>query len=212
MSSMWKIDPARTALLVIDMQNDFVLEGYPMEVPMARQRVPAMREMIQACRRAAIPVIYTQHILLDAFPISPLEATYNPRLLQAGMRRGSFGAEVVEALKPRTEDIVIEKHRYDAFHNTPLQTILATLRGLNAIDTLIISGTLTEVCCESTARSAYMRDYKVVFASDATGALSEQAQRTTEHNIRHFFGRTLSVAQIIAELHGEDVMEAADEH
>ncbi|MFP3548713.1 isochorismatase family cysteine hydrolase, partial [Rhizobium sp. SIMBA_035] len=82
------------------------------------------------------------------------------------------GAKIVDDLKPEQNDVVLQKHRYDAFHNTPLDTILKTIRGLHQVDTVLIIGTLTEVCCESTARSAYMRDYKVAFVSDATGALS----------------------------------------
>jgi ureidoacrylate peracid hydrolase len=183
------------------MQNDFVLDGYPMEVPMARRRLPRMQEVIRNCREAGIPVVYTQHILLDTFDISPLESTYNPSLLDAGMRRGSVGSKIVGDLKPEENDVVIQKHRYDAFHNTPLDTVLKSIRGLHQVDTVIIVGTLTEVCCESTARSAYMRDYKVAFVSDATGALSEDAQSATEKNIRSFFGRVLTTAQLADEIH-----------
>ena len=167
---MWSIDAARSALLMIDMQNDFVLEGAPMEVPMARKRLPEMVTAVAACRQAGIPVIYSRHVLLDSFDVSPLETTYNQRLQTVGMRRGTDGVEVVEELKPEADDYVLDKHRYDAFHNTPLKSVLATIRGLNAVDTVIIAGTLTEVCCESTARSAYMNDYKVAFLRTLPGA------------------------------------------
>ncbi|MFF4790299.1 cysteine hydrolase family protein [Streptomyces sp. NPDC001276] len=73
------------------MQNDFVLEGYPMEVPMARHRIPRMQEVVAECRAAGIPVVHTQHILLDTFNVSPLESTYNPALLSAGMPEGTGG-------------------------------------------------------------------------------------------------------------------------
>ncbi|MFI6445731.1 isochorismatase family protein [Kitasatospora sp. NPDC050543] len=194
------MNPQRTALLVIDMQNDFVLEGYPMEVPMARRRIPRMQEVIGECRRAGMPVIFTEHILLDTFDVSPLESTYNPALVTAGMRRGSFGSKVVDLLKPRPGDVVIRKHRYDAFHNTQLETVLATVSGPRQVDTVIIIGTLTEVCCDSTARGAYMRDYKVAFIGDATGALSDEAQAATVKNIGTFFGRALSTGELVAEI------------
>ncbi|MEW9518272.1 isochorismatase family protein [Streptomyces tubercidicus] len=197
---MWRVNPQKAALLVIDMQNDFVLEGHPMEVPMARRRIPRMQEVADECRAAGIPVIYTEHMLLDAFDVSPLESTYNPALLVAGMRKGSFGAKVIDDLKPRPGDTVIRKHRYDAFHNTQLETVLATVSGPRQVDTVIIIGTLTEVCCDSTARGAYMRDYKVAFVGDATGALSEEAQTATEKNIGTFFGRTLSTGELVAEI------------
>jgi len=197
---MWRVDPQKAALLIIDMQNDFVLEGHPMEVPMARRRIPRMQEVIDECRTAGIPVIYTEHILLDTFNVSPLESTYNPALLVAGMRKGSFGSQVIDDLKPRPGDTVIRKHRYDAFHNTQLETVLATVSGPRQVDTVIIIGTLTEVCCDSTARGAYMRDYQVAFVSDATGALSDEAQTATEKNIGTFFGRALSTGELVAEI------------
>ncbi|WP_232839221.1 isochorismatase family protein [Streptomyces triticisoli] len=197
---MWRVNPQKTALLVIDMQNDFVLEGYPMEVPMARRRIPRMQEVITECRAAGIPVVYTQHILLDTFNVSPLESAYNPALLNAGMREGSFGAEVVDDLKPEPDDVVIQKHRYDAFHNTQLENVLTSISGLRQVDTVIIIGTLTEVCCDSTARGAYMRDFKVAFISDATGALSDEAQAATEKTISTFFGRVLPTGELVAEI------------
>lgn len=196
----WEIDPETCALLVIDMQNDFVLEGFPMEVPMARERLGTMREVVARCREAGVPVIYTQQILLDSFDISPLETAYQPWLREAGMRDGTYGAEIVAELKPEPGEVVIRKHRYDAFHNTQLAGVLNTVRGLHKVDTVIISGTLTEVCCESTARSAFMRDYQVVFLADATGALSDEAQEATLRSMGKFFGRVLTSAELFAEL------------
>ncbi|KOU26427.1 hypothetical protein ADK52_09525 [Streptomyces sp. WM6372] len=200
MNATWHVNPQKSALLVIDMQNDFVLQGYPMEVPMARRGIPRMQEVVGECRAAGIPVIYTEHILLDGFNVSPLESTYNPALLAAGMRKGSFGSKVVDGLRPEPDDVVIRKHRYDAFHNTQLETVLANISGPRQVDTVIIVGTLTEVCCDSTARGAYMRDYKVAFVGDATGALSDEAQRATERNIAAFFGRVLSTGELTAEI------------
>jgi nicotinamidase-related amidase len=197
---MWKIDPAKTALLVIDMQNDFVLEGHPMEVPEARTAIPYIQQLIATSRELGIPVIYSQHTLRDDFAVSPLESAYNERLLTVGMRKGTYGVQVIDALKPAENDVVIEKYRYDAFHATNLEPVLRSIRGLNQIDTVIITGTLTEVCCESTARGAYMRDYKVAFVSDATGALTAPAQVATENVISTFFGRVLTTAEAESEL------------
>ncbi|MFJ1651211.1 isochorismatase family protein [Streptomyces sp. NPDC088337] len=206
---MWRVNPQKTALLVIDMQNDFVLEGYPMEVPMARRRIPRMQEVITECRAAGIPVVYTQHILLDTFNVSPLESTYNTALLSAGMRKGTFGAQVVDDLKPEADDVVVVKHRYDAFHNTHLENVLTSISGLREVDTVIIIGTLTEVCCDSTARGAYMRDFKVAFVGDATGARSEEAQAATENTIGTFFGRLLTTGELVAEIRADREGRAA---
>ncbi|MBB4790125.1 isochorismatase family protein [Streptomyces nodosus] len=201
MNAKWRVNPQNAALLVIDMQNDFVLEGYPMEVPMARRRLPAMQEVIAECRASEIPVVYTRHILLDAFDVSPLESAYNPALLSAGLRKGTSGSQVVDDLRPEPDDVVIQKHRYDAFHNTQLENVLTSISGLRQVDTVIVIGTLTEVCCDSTARGAYMRDFKVAFVSDATGARSDEAQRATENTIGTFFGRVLTTRELVAEIH-----------
>jgi nicotinamidase-related amidase len=171
-----------------------------MEVPEARTAIPYIQKLIATSRELGIPVIYSQHTLRDDFAVSPLESTYNERLLTVGLRNGTFGVQVIDALKPAENDIVIEKYRYDAFHATNLEPVLRSIRGLNQIDTVIIPGTPTEVCCESTARGAYMRDYKVAFVSGATGALTAPAQVATENVMRTFFGRVLTTTETDSKL------------
>ena len=197
---MWKIDPAKSALIVVDMQNDFVLEGAPMEVPNARNAIANIQRLITASRKLDVPVFYTQHTLLDGAFNSPLEAAYNPKLFEAGMRKGTDGWLVIDDLKPQAGDTLIEKYRYNAFHNTLLEPTLRTIRGLNQIDTVLITGTLTEVCCDSTARGAFMRDFQVAFIDDATGGLSAEAENATFDAMGKFFGRVLHTDQALAEL------------
>jgi nicotinamidase-related amidase len=192
----WLFDKQRAALLVIDMQSDFVDEGAVMEVTMARHRIPAMRQVVELCRAQGVPVIYTQHVLSDLFDISPLETSYQPKLKTKGMREGSAGTEIVAALAPLPGDVVIKKHRYDAFHNTQLETVLRNIRGAGRVDTVIIIGTVTSICCESTARSAFMRDYKVAFISDANGGLDAASHNATLDIIGKVFGRVMAVAEL----------------
>lgn len=194
---MWTFDASSSVLLVVDMQRDFVEEGRPMEVPMARERIPQMRQLVDGARAAGVPVVFTQHVLTDRFNISPLESSNNPRLLTEGMRDGTDGIEVVEGLDARPGDHYVRKHRYDAFYNTTLEVLLNTVRGYRTVDTLVIAGTLTEVCCESTARSAFMRDFKVAFAGESTGALSDSAQAATLDAITRYFGRVMTNAEIL---------------
>lgn len=195
---MWTVTPARLVHLIIDMQKDFVEPGRPMEVPMARDRLPQMLQLLQHSRHQEIPIIYTQHVLFDTFDVSPLETAIQPKLKQTGLRNGTDGIKVVDHLAPRTDDITVVKHRYDAFHNTELESLLNTMRGLRTVDTVLITGTVTEACCESTARSAFMRDYKVIFASEATGGLTPEGQIATERTISNFFGRVMTNAEIAA--------------
>lgn len=193
----WELNLDKTALLVIDMQNDFVREGAPMEVPMARRYLPNMHKIFTHCRKAGVPVIYTQHVLHDHWDISPLEVAYNPRLREKGLRLGTQGAEIIDELKPLPHEYIIQKHRYDGFHNTQLENVLATVRGLNEVDTVIITGTVTNICCESTARSAFMRDYKVLMVSDANGGLDESSQQATLTIIERVFGRVMDTNELL---------------
>ena len=161
----WVIDPDETALLVIDMQKDFVDPDAPMFVPMNRDILPNLRELVEASRSAGMEVIYTQHVhdpsgkdmgLMDDF--------WEPIRTQEGLVDGTEGVEVHEKLAPKEDELQIKKHRYSAFYNTDLDLELRN-RG---IETLIITGCVTNQCCESTARSAQFRDYEPIFVSDGT--------------------------------------------
>jgi ureidoacrylate peracid hydrolase len=196
----WRFDKSRAALLVIDMQRDFVDEGAIMEVPMARQRLPEMRRILDCCRADGVPVFFTRHVLSDRFDVSPLETTYIPRLKTAGMREGTPGVEVVDALMPLAGETIVDKHRYDAFYNTRLDTALRNVRGPNGVDTVIIIGTVTNICCESTARSAFMRDYKVASISDANGGLDQASHEATLGIIGKVFGRVMTTEDLLTEM------------
>lgn len=196
----WRLNAQRAALLVIDMQNDFLEKGAVLEVPMARKILPNLKKLLSACRKSGIPVVYTAHEHLPDGQDSPLELAYFPQLKKRGLRRGTRGVEIYDEIAPTPGDLVIKKHRYDAFYNTDLDTLLRNIRGPGTVDTLIITGTVTNICCESTARSAFMRDYKVVFVSDATGGIDKASHDATLKIIGLAFGRISSTAEVIAEL------------
>ncbi len=159
-----QLDPQRTAMIVVDMENDFVAENAPLETPAARAMVPKLVEALSTCRDAGVKVIYTTHVHrrdgsdLGLFSFSPVIA--QGRALAEGTR----GVEVYAEVAPRPDEHVIRKHRFSAFFGTDLDMIL---RGWG-VDTVIIAGATTENCCHATARDALFRDYKVVFLSDAT--------------------------------------------
>ena len=197
----WRIMRDKTALLVIDMQNAFVEEGGPLEVPMARACVPAIQKLLAACRQLGIPVIYTvSSHYVDGVLVSPLELAYQPELKARLIKPGTHAYEIYASLAPRPGDFVLQKHRFDAFYNTNLDTLLHTMRFPTVIDTVIITGTVTSICCESTARSAFMRDYKVAFASDGTGGLDADSHNATLRILGRCFARVMTVDEIIGEL------------
>ena len=185
------INPKQTALLIIDMQNDFVEKGAVLEIPSTRSNLKGYKKFIDFCRQKGITVIYTRHCY-DAKK-NPIEARLFPQLKEAGLREGTPSWDVCDALKPEKNDIIINKTRYDAFYNTNLGNILKNKKVKN----LIITGTMTEVCCESTARSGMFQDYNIFFCADMNYTLTEEAQENTLKGIAAHFGDVTTTSKIM---------------
>jgi len=159
------IDPGRTAMIVVDMQNDFVATGAPMETPAARAMVPKLAEALKICRDAGVRVIYTAHVhRRDGSDMGLFDDMHPPIANRDALVDGTPGVEIYPDLAPAPGEHVIQKHRYSGFFGTDLDIILREW----GIDTVIISGTSTQNCCHATARDAMFRNYRVVFLSDAT--------------------------------------------
>lgn len=159
------INPAKCALIVVDMENDFVAPGAPMETPAGRAMLPNLTRAIDFCRHVRAKVIYTTHAHReDGCDAGMFAKLWPPIASKAGLVDGTKGIEIYDEVVPKPGEIVVKKHRYSAFYGTDLDIIL---RG-SGIDTVVIAGVTTENCCLSTARDALFRDYKVVFLSDAT--------------------------------------------
>ena len=159
------IDPQTTALLVVDMENDFVAPGAPFETPAGRTMLPQLTRALAFCRAHGIAVIFTTHAHRRDGSDMGLYA-HDPRIAAgAALADGSHGVAIYPEVAPRADEIVISKHRYSAFYGTDLDIIL---RGRGAT-TVVIAGVTTENCCHATARDAFYRDYQVVVLADATG-------------------------------------------
>jgi biuret amidohydrolase len=159
------IEPARTAIIVVDMQNDFVASGAPMETPAARAIVPKLVETLSMCRSAGVRVLYTAHVhRRDGCDMGLFDDMHPPIARRDALVDGTPGVEIYSDLAPAPGEHLIKKHRYSGFFGTDLDIILREW----GIDTVIIAGTTTENCCHATARDAMFRNYRVVFLSDAT--------------------------------------------
>ncbi|MEE9583928.1 MAG: isochorismatase family cysteine hydrolase [Candidatus Brocadiales bacterium] len=153
------------ALLIIDMLNDFVVKGAPLKVPGARGIIGNIRRQINKARRNNIPIIYCcdSHSKDDReFEVWPPHAV-----------RGSRGAEIIEELKPRPEDLVVKKRTYSGFYRTALDKTLKRL----GVQHLILTGVLTNVCILYTAADANMRGYEVSVPEDCVAALRAEDHR-----------------------------------
>ena len=159
------INPKKTAMIVVDMQNDFVASGAAMETPAARAVVPKLANALKICRDAGIKVIYTAHVhRRDGCDMGLFDDMHPPIANREALVDGTPGVDIYSDVAPAPGEHVIKKHRYSGFFGTDLDMILREW----GVDTVIISGTTTENCCHATARDAMFRNYRVVFLSDAT--------------------------------------------
>lgn len=161
------IAPARTALIVVDMQNDFVKteganasERGSLVVAEAQSTVPRIARLLELARASGMRVIYTQDSHDDGDP--------EWKIWPEHARRGSWGWQIIDELAPRQSELVLEKVRYDAFYGTPLDHLLR----LWGIDTLVICGTVANICVHYTAASAALRWYTVIIPRDAVSAIT----------------------------------------
>jgi len=154
-----RVDPARTALLVIDMQNDFVKEGGTLVVPGAEATVPHIAQLLDGARSAGAKVVYSRDTHDAGDPEFAIWGEH--------ARRGTWGWELIPELAPREGELVVDKVRYDAFYATPLDHWLRFWR----VDTVVICGTVANICVHYTAASAALRWYDVIVPRDAVSAL-----------------------------------------
>ena len=195
------LDPKRTALLVIDMQNAFVAPGAPMEVPVARAIVAPINRLAAGLRRRGVTIVWVAHEnrkdgrdwagFFDAF-VAPGRRAEAAAALAAGSELQKLWPELHVA----AGDVRVAKNRYSALitGSSSLENILRE----KAIDTLLLAGTKTNVCVECTARDAMMLDFKVVLLSDCTAALSDDEQRATLENMIQQFGDVLTADEALA--------------
>jgi nicotinamidase-related amidase len=155
-----RIDPARAVLIVVDMQNDFVKEGGSLVVPDAEGTIPKIKDLLDLARQSGMKVVFTQDTHNEGDPEWEIWPEH--------VREGSWGWEIVDELRPLEDELVVRKVRYDAFYGTHLDHFLR----IWCVDTLIICGTVANICVHYTAASAALRWFDVVIPRDATSALN----------------------------------------
>jgi len=155
------LSPSDTALLIVDMQNDFVRKEGKLYVPTAEATIPAIKRLIDNARNNNVLIIYTQDWHMKDDP--------EFRIWGEHAVAGTWGAEIVDELKPEKDDIIVRKYRYDAFFETPLDYILR----VKGIKNVIVTGTVANICVLHTSGSAALRWYNVVMVKDGISALTE---------------------------------------
>ena len=197
------IDPARAALLVIDLQESFLASGRRAALRYGLPIIPNVNRLIAAARDAGMKVIFLRQTFTwdgAATDLAPWQMQAAPPVVAARrtMTAGHPGHEVYGGLDRRPGDLVIDKYRQSAFAHgsSDLQTHLRAL----GIDSLVITGALSNACCESTSRDAYALGYRVYFIADATAAMSDEEQNATLLNVAVTSGAVFDTDTIIAML------------
>ncbi|MEA3026277.1 MAG: ureidoacrylate peracid hydrolase [Alphaproteobacteria bacterium] len=207
------LDPARTAHVVVDLQNGFMAPGQPAEIPLAREIVPNVNRISAALRAAGGLVVYIQNTI-DA---TAKEAWSNWFTHMSGERRadamnkafapGSFGHSLWPELEVLPGDLRVNKNRFGAF--VPGSSNLhAELQARN-IDTVIITGTATNVCCESTARDAMMMNYKTIFVADGTATYNDEEHNATLGIMVAMFADVMTTEEVLVRL-SRNLSQAAE--
>jgi ureidoacrylate peracid hydrolase len=195
------LDPRHAAHIVVDLQHGFLAPGAAVEVEFAREIVSTVNDVSRAIRAAGgVNVFLRMNMATDAQATwrsfsdhlgGPAEA----ERVRAAFSPGSDSFELWGDLDVAPEDLIVDKTRFGAF--VPGASDLHELLQEREVDTIIISGTLTNVCCESTARDAMQMDYRVLFLADATATLSDAVHNATLNNMAMIFADVVWTKELL---------------
>jgi len=196
-------EPGRTALVVVDMQRGFLDPGEAMEVPPAREIVPAIQNLLGVFRARRLPVVFTEFVYSESVPvlIGRLHPEHRPAppgaprgfgLPSSSCLEGTSSAETVPDLAPRPDEIVVRKRGYDAFAGTLLDR---ALRARN-VTSLVVTGTMTDICVLATVTAALHREYRVTLVEDGVATLWPEIQRATLDIIGRAYGRIATSKEV----------------
>jgi len=201
MCSFSGLESSTTALLVVDLQNYFMVPGQARANPNTEAIVPNVNRIADQLRARGGHVAWCRHTMVDEGPGRLPEwlahrETGSYAEARSALTPGNFGHELHKSLHVDTVDLVFDKYRYSAFVNAGLD-LDAHLKSKN-IDTVIVTGTVTGICCESTARDALMRDYRVFFITDATSAATDDEHNAALVNLQIAIATLCTTAEVLS--------------
>ena len=180
------------AFIIVDMQNDFILDGAPVFCPGGQALIPRIKQMTSLMHKLDIPVIYTQMMF------RPGKIDYGRMLDKLNVERlveGTKGVEFVDELQPQANDYIVKKRRYSAFYEADMESLL---KGLNK-KVLIITGVATDVCVYATASEANQRGYRVIMLNDCVaghGVTGEKVHEAFLRNVDILLGDVISSEEL----------------
>lgn len=180
--------PGRSALLVVDMQKYFLDEASHAYLPMGRAVVDNVQKIITSFRDISRPVIFTRHALLDTESPGVMSKWWNDTL-----RVNDPMSEIDATLKPTDDADVMRKTRYSAFVGTDLDTRLRSAE----VESVLITGVMTHLCCETTARDAFMKDYDVYIVVDGTASSDEELHISSLRTLTDGFAMPVTTEEVL---------------
>lgn len=190
-SGKFTYHPDKSALLVLDMQSYFLKDTSHAFIPSGRTIVPSIKKLVDSYSSRNIPVVFTRHI----------NTAENSQLMTSWWREIISSDNPLSRIVPELDPLsgfVVEKSQYDAFFNTNLEDSLRD----KGVKQVVISGVMTHLCCETTARSAFMRGFEVFFLVDGTATYNENFHRASLTNLSHGFAELMLVHDILSALQG----------
>ena len=196
----WELVRGRTAVVVIDPQNDFLHEGgwyaqQGIDISHMRRIVEPTKELVAEARRRGVPVVWTRHGYADAAEAGPF-LELRPFLEQGGLRRDTWGWELYDELDVQPEDPIVAKNRLSAFFNTNLEDVLRDLD----VETVLIAGVLTNQCVAATSKDACFRDFKPIVVEECTGTTLPHLHEPTIEMMKVGWADVRSVEEALADL------------
>lgn len=196
----YKVNPA---LIVIDLQNGFASRGgsydlLGMNITEYRKVIPNISKLLEICRRAQIPIFYTQAVR-EASGIDLLTKSHRilPKSREERIKRkpicvrGTWDAEIIDEIKPNVEDHIVIKRRDSAFQDTEIRVWLTSL----GIDTLIFCGIDTSICVETSLRDAFNLGYDTILVSGATASINKKHYESTIEKVKEYYGLVMEIEE-----------------
>lgn len=180
--------PARAALLVVDMINEFCKPGGRMVLPGYEALIPHQRALIDAARSAGMPVVFVVDSHRKGMRQDREFLKRTPHC-----EEGTWATQVVDEIAPEADDIVVVKHRYSAFYQTDMDLMLRDMK----IDQIVVCGVVTNICVRSTVHDAFFRGYDVIVPHDACAATSAREQDSSLYDIATHFGTVAAAAAVV---------------
>ncbi len=196
-----KLDPARTAHIIVDLQNGFVEPGALIEIPVARDIIPNVNAICSAVRAAGGLNVFIRYLVDEETLVNwsswftDFASPERRKAMIDAFGHDSHGFALWPGLDVQPSDLVVDKTRFGAF--VPGSSKLHEMLQERGIDTLIITGTATNVCCKSTARDAMQMNYKVIFVSDGNAAMTDAEHNATLNNMLNLFADVMSTEEVV---------------